>query len=279
MNTSLSTLSRIQSAVRPATDGFSFVKTLHSFVNNLQFGEGYKAFLAGSDTPQSYVWKCLSAVGDDVGELIYANVAGYVDYASNVDICKIKSLRSMMKELGFDYTIFDNIEQIPAEILDLMDILSINRKYLLGSKRLTDAFDAEISAVRPKYVKDDFAQALSGRYNDPDEQGVMHSSDDAAEYRYRYFQNSFTVGAGSLSSVGDIQVSALSGVYSLSVDNGYSVPPSLSGTGDMVVSREYRNRHGCAIKRFAFSDEYVNVANAYISNHNNSSLPRDSADW
>lgn len=86
------------------------------------------------------MWLCLSAVSEDLGDTLYKNVKNYIDYVSNIDTCKVQSLRSMMKELGFVYTVFDNIESVPREVLDLLNIVSIDKKYLLKNDCMQSAF-------------------------------------------------------------------------------------------------------------------------------------------
>lgn len=44
----------------------------------------------------------------------------------------------MLKLFGFDYTIFDSLGSIPVEILDLMNVLSINKKYLLNGTLVSE---------------------------------------------------------------------------------------------------------------------------------------------
>lgn len=52
----------------------------------------------------------------------------------------------MLKLFGFDYTIFDSLGAIPVEILDLMNVLSINKKYLLNSTLVSDSLKSDLSA-------------------------------------------------------------------------------------------------------------------------------------
>ena len=61
---------------------------------------------------------------------MYDNLKRYISYVADIDVCKVKSLKSMLKLFGFNYTIFDRFESIPQEIAELIDILSINRRFL-----------------------------------------------------------------------------------------------------------------------------------------------------
>ena len=65
---------------------------------------------------------------------------------SDVDVCKVRSLKSMLKLFGFNYTIFDKFDSIPQELVDLIDILSINRKFLVKNGWLKPEFIDLLSA-------------------------------------------------------------------------------------------------------------------------------------
>lgn len=84
-----SSTQQISETVKFSDNGFSFVKTLGSFINNREFSQGFIKFLQNRNTADAYVWKCLSAIGDDLGDTVYENVVNYIDFASNVDTCKI----------------------------------------------------------------------------------------------------------------------------------------------------------------------------------------------
>ena len=72
-------------------------------------------------------------MGEQYAEVIYENVLNYIDNVSNVDLCKIKSLQSMMQVVGLKYSVLDAFKSIPVEVANLMDVLSINKSYLLRS--------------------------------------------------------------------------------------------------------------------------------------------------
>lgn len=116
------------------TDGFSAVDRLGSFVGNRKFSEGFRQMKNGEDSREAYVWNVLSAIGDDIGNVIYSNVANYIDFVSNIDLCKIRALRSMLGQIGIDYRVFDQVGTLPIEVQNLMDILSVNRRYLTDKK-------------------------------------------------------------------------------------------------------------------------------------------------
>ncbi len=193
----------IEKKVARSSHDFSFVEKMVSFVNNLEFKKGYEFFRKGQDNQKAHIWDCLSAIGDDLGEIIYANVVDYVDYVSNVDLCKVKSLRSMMKNLGFNYTIFDNMDEMPIEIINLMDVLSINKKYLLNSD----------------YIRQDLIDDLKQK------EVAEHTDVDISAY-YCDFRNNFEIRLStdlvpSPSATKEI-VDGIPGEYRFTQDYGYS---------------------------------------------------------
>ena len=70
----------------------------------------------------------------------------YIDNAANVDLCKVKALQSMIKIVGVKYEVLESFSNIPVEIANLIDILSINRRYLLDSKTFKSSFYDLLSA-------------------------------------------------------------------------------------------------------------------------------------
>lgn len=54
----------------------------------------------GENSRGAYVWNVLSAIGDDIGNVLYSNIANYIDFVSNIDLCKTRALRSMLKQIG-----------------------------------------------------------------------------------------------------------------------------------------------------------------------------------
>lgn len=117
-----------------------------SLVGNREFKKGYCEFACGNTTSQSYIWQALSAASQSLGEEVYSNVLHYIDNVSNVDVCKVKSLMSMMKIVGIDYLVLDKISHYPIEIQKLIDILSINKRYLLDNAFIKQSFIDSLSA-------------------------------------------------------------------------------------------------------------------------------------
>ena len=137
---SFKNIEEIQKNVGFYNKDFSFVKTIGSFINNREFSNGFVEFLNGKQTEKSYIWNCLSAIGDEIGDTLYLNVKKFVDFTSNVDLCKIKSLASMEIEYGLGTRMLQSVSNFPSELLSLMDILSIDKKYLFKNNTLKRAF-------------------------------------------------------------------------------------------------------------------------------------------
>lgn len=133
--------------IRRNSNDFSFIDQLGNFVNNFEFAQGYREMKTQLSTKYSYVWQTLSAIGNDYAETIYENVLNYIDNASNIDLCKVKVLQSMIKMVGMKYDVLDSFEKIPVEIANLMDIVSINKSYLVNSEVFKKAFIDELSAT------------------------------------------------------------------------------------------------------------------------------------
>lgn len=137
---SLSTAGIITDAVQRNIDGFSFVETAGSLINNQKWSQGFNEFLLKKDTKYAYIWNALSAASEDVGQALYSNVRHYIDNVSNVDTCKIKSLRSMLTMVGLNYLVIDKVSYYPIEIQALIDLLSINKKNLLNNQFIKQDF-------------------------------------------------------------------------------------------------------------------------------------------
>ena len=146
---------KIQNDARIQDRNFSFSKTLGSFINNRKFSAGYTQFLDGEHDSKTYIWETLSAIGDGLGQVIYGNVLNYVDTVSNVETCKVKALDSMMDELGVEYGVFDLVGRFPHGIVDLMDIFSIDRKYLLAGELIKEGLISRLDETAPSstYVR------------------------------------------------------------------------------------------------------------------------------
>ena len=134
----------IEKNIKRSTNNFNFTDTIGDFVINDKFKKGLQDLKAGYKTKDTYIWEVLSSMNGDVSETIYENILHYIENIANVDTCKISSLKSMMKSIGIEYSIFNNIEKIPLEIQKLMDILSVNKRYLYKNNFLKVAFKNEL---------------------------------------------------------------------------------------------------------------------------------------
>ena len=185
-------LNKIDSA---DANAFSFVDVAGSFIQNATFSAGLKNFQTGNtEEHDAFIYKVLSAAGEDIGQTIYDNVKRYISYISDVDVCKVKSLKSMLKLFGFKYTIFDKFDTIPLEILNLLDLLSINRKFL----------------VKDGWFKSEFIEALSSG-------GVIVGNaieDSVLDIRHLFRQNTYSIDyCDCLSSAGNVDIKKLKGNY------------------------------------------------------------------
>lgn len=126
----LSTVDAVKDAVSYDSSGFSFLSTVHELIGNREYAQPCGECLDGADNARTFYWKALSAIGDELADTVYANVKNYIQYVSDVDTCKIKSLRSMLQLFNYKCTILDGLFDMPAEVLKAIDILSIDKKYL-----------------------------------------------------------------------------------------------------------------------------------------------------
>ena len=152
---SLSSVELIEDSVQRSTYGYSTVDTMGSLVGNRKFREGYDDFTNGIHSSQSYIWEALSAISQNLGQELYSNVIHYIDNVSNVDVCRIKSLRSMLQLVGVNYLMLDKIQFYPLEIQHLIDIFSINKKYLLNNEFIKQSFIDDLLASNAILLSND----------------------------------------------------------------------------------------------------------------------------
>lgn len=131
---------------------FSFTQEMLNEVNNLDFAVGEVDYLNSADnnavdTRRSYLWSSLSAITEDVGEAIYQNILNYIDNVCDVDTCSVKALQSMIQILGTKFSIFDSLKNCPVEILNLIDIFSIRKDYLINSEKICSKLVSELSSL------------------------------------------------------------------------------------------------------------------------------------
>lgn len=150
--------------IKRNSNNFSFIETAGNAVTNQQFNSGRTSLANGQTTDMTYLWVALSAASQDIGETIYENVLNYIDLASNVDLCKISALKSMFAQQGIGYRIFDNMQNVPLEIQNMLDVLSINKKYLIDSKVLDGNLLNEIKQYTTTSVDVDMSSYVQVEY-------------------------------------------------------------------------------------------------------------------
>lgn len=168
-------ITEIENRYQFNTDGFSAVDKLGSFVGNRKFSEGFRQMKNGENSREAYVWNVLSAIGDDIGNVVYSNVASYIDFVSNIDLCKVRALRSMLKQIGIDYRTFDQLNDLPIEIQNLMDILSVNRRYINDSKVVREEL---VRALHESGAVTDVSTRIQSARNEIDKLNTKLGSDE-----------------------------------------------------------------------------------------------------
>ena len=113
--------------------GYDFVDSLGTAINNLEYSQGWIRSQENPAAPDAYVWTALSACADGLADVVYQNVRNYIDLASNVETCKVKALMSMLREFGLDFMFGQTFDDMPPELLNMLDAYSVDRKYLFTS--------------------------------------------------------------------------------------------------------------------------------------------------
>ena len=127
---SLTSVNDIERTVGYDPRGFSFLSTVNDLVGNLEYSRGSRAALDGVDDHSTFYWRALSAAGSEMADTVYENVRHYIQCVADVDTCKLTALRSMLKLFNYKATVLDNFLAFPVEVLRLVDVLSIDKKYL-----------------------------------------------------------------------------------------------------------------------------------------------------
>ena len=131
-------INSIIDTIKHKESDFDFISAFGQLIQNDEFKQGFVQAQLGKNNQNTYLYEALSAVGHDIGSVLYDNVLNYIDNISNVDTCKVTALRSMLKMFGFDYSLFDDIQVLPLEIRNLVDLLSINRNYLIENEYIKE---------------------------------------------------------------------------------------------------------------------------------------------
>ena len=144
--------------VKKNGNSFSFMSAFFDLIGNAEYGkEAYSTLCTDVDTSRNNIWRSLSATASYVGEAVNNEILNYVDNICNVELCKIQQLQSLASYFGIKYSIFQNIQLFPRELIQLMDVLSIKREYLDDKLKV----DHELADMIDQYAQLDDQNALS----------------------------------------------------------------------------------------------------------------------
>lgn len=190
----------IERTIQHKAAEIDFLSVFGALICNNEFKSGYDQLREGKHNASTYVFESLSAVGNEIGSVMYDNVVNYIDNIAHIDTCKVSSLRSMIKMLGFDYAMFDSMQFLPLELRNLIDLMSIDKRYVSDNK----------------YIKQDMLESLSDSSQFDNQQGIL-----------AYTQSAFQIKdelAISAQISGDAQVNTTAFIYdndSSDYDNTY----------------------------------------------------------
>lgn len=118
-------------------DTFSVTSKLADYVMNPDWYAGYEALINDKNTSNNtFLWQTISASCEDVGSEIYKKILNYINNISNIDTCEIHSLYSFAKMYGYNESVLFMDFTFPNEIMELVNIFSINKEYLLGANTI-----------------------------------------------------------------------------------------------------------------------------------------------
>lgn len=149
-------------------DIFSITSKLAEYSINPEWRSGYDSIINPKVVSNnSTVWKCISSSCEDIGAEVYKKVVNYIDNIGNIDVCEIHSLYSFTKLYGYNSDLMYLNFSFPIEILDLINIFSVNKAYLVGQNSiLTNSSKLKIEALSGsdeaylQYVEDIFYNTL-----------------------------------------------------------------------------------------------------------------------
>lgn len=149
-------------------DTFSITSKLADYVINPDWKDGYIGYNNPSmHNDYKFLWGTISASCEDIGSEIYKKIANYINNISNIDTCEIHSLYSFAKMYGYNESLLFTNFTLPTEILELVNIFSLNKAYITGpnsilnntSKILLQSLSGnDIEYVN--YIKDIFYNTL-----------------------------------------------------------------------------------------------------------------------
>ena len=118
---------------------FSFLSTVFDLVGNRDFINDYSnrlQSLQSVNNEKTNIWLSLSAISQQIGGTFQANVNNFIDNIINVDTCGTKGLESIAHILGTNYNVFSTLHNFPNEIIQLIDVLSIKKEYLVCTSQV-----------------------------------------------------------------------------------------------------------------------------------------------
>lgn len=238
----------VQSLTKFNTGDFNFMDTFHDLVGNRGFGEGY---YRENEREKHYIWEVLSAIGNGIGNVMYSNVLRYSDLVANVDTCKTKQLQSFLDLFGMGMKILNTSDGVPVEVMNLIDTLSISRKYL---------FRNPIVSEELKKAMDEFRTAQ-------DNKSITQREELDVRWYYENIPNNFRIERTNcqLESTQRTDGSLIYGEYSPTYDLAYEMSDIVSG--EYVVCRTYTNENGVVFAKIAKSQD-KNTENRYVLSAN-----------
>lgn len=121
-------------------DTFSITSKLADYSIHPDWKNGYNTLINPNvQSEYKFLWQTVSASCEDIGSEIYKKILNYIDNISNVDTCEIHALQSFAKMYGYNESILYVDYSFPTEILELINIFSINKAYILGPNSILDS--------------------------------------------------------------------------------------------------------------------------------------------
>ena len=130
-------------------DAFSLTAKLAEYAINPAWKDGYNALVNPNVySDYKFLWQTVSASCEDIGGDIYKKILNYINNISNIDTCEIHALQSFAKMYGFNESLLFMDFSFPNEILELINIFSVNKAYITGPNSiLTTASIGDIAAL------------------------------------------------------------------------------------------------------------------------------------
>lgn len=222
----------VQSLTKFNTEDFNFMDTFHDLVGNRGFGEGY---YKEDERERHYIWEVLSAIGNGIGNVMYSNVLRYTDLVANVDTCKTKQLQSFLDLFGMDMKILDTSDGVPVEVMNLIDTLSISKKYLF----------------RNPIVSEELKKAMNEFRTPQDRKSITQREELNSRWYYENIQNNFRIEKTNcqLASTDRTDGDLIYGEYAPTYDKAYEISGVVSG--EYALCRAYENENGVVLAKIS----------------------------